>query len=250
MPRRSVSGPPAAPDVSVVVIGYNDRANLPQAIRSVLDQTPAQPRGPRRRRLLHRRLGRRRRRDRPRGPAGHRGAAAGEQRRLQPAAQRRHRPGPRAVRDVPRQRRRVRAARLQEPAAQPPSAPAPTSWPGGSSRVNLTRDQRDALGQEAVHRPGRLPRRPGEPDAVLRPAVHQQDLPARVPGPARHPVPGGRALRGLAVLDRGLLPGRDASRSSRTSSTTGGSSRTPRRRRSPSGATSSRTSGTASPCTG
>ena len=39
MPRRSVSGPPAAPDVSVVVIGYNDRANLPQAIRSVLDQS-------------------------------------------------------------------------------------------------------------------------------------------------------------------------------------------------------------------
>ena len=39
MPRRTVSGPPAAPDVSVVVIGYNDRANLPKAIRSVLDQS-------------------------------------------------------------------------------------------------------------------------------------------------------------------------------------------------------------------
>ena len=39
MTRRSAAGPSAAPDVSVVVIGYNDRANLPNAIRSVLDQT-------------------------------------------------------------------------------------------------------------------------------------------------------------------------------------------------------------------
>ncbi len=42
----------------------------------------------------------------------------GEQRRVQPAAQHRHRAGAGAVRDVPRQRRRVRAARLQEPAAR------------------------------------------------------------------------------------------------------------------------------------
>ena len=39
MPRRTVSGPPAEPDVSVVVIGYNDRKNLPKAIRSVLGQS-------------------------------------------------------------------------------------------------------------------------------------------------------------------------------------------------------------------
>ena len=39
MPRRTVAGRSPAPDVSVVVIGYNDRANLPHAIRSVLDQT-------------------------------------------------------------------------------------------------------------------------------------------------------------------------------------------------------------------
>ena len=39
MARRTVSGPPASPDVSVVVIGYNDRKNLPKAIRSVLGQS-------------------------------------------------------------------------------------------------------------------------------------------------------------------------------------------------------------------
>ena len=39
MPRRPVIGPPASPDVSVVLIGYNDRSNLPRAVRSVLGQS-------------------------------------------------------------------------------------------------------------------------------------------------------------------------------------------------------------------
>jgi CDP-glycerol glycerophosphotransferase len=39
VPRWPVAEPPASPDVSVVLIGYNDRANLPRAVRSVLDQT-------------------------------------------------------------------------------------------------------------------------------------------------------------------------------------------------------------------
>ena len=37
--HREPSDPLATPELSVVVIGYNDRANLPQAIRSVLTQT-------------------------------------------------------------------------------------------------------------------------------------------------------------------------------------------------------------------
>lgn len=39
MPQRSVPGPPGPPDVTVVVICYNDRANLPRAVRSVLSQS-------------------------------------------------------------------------------------------------------------------------------------------------------------------------------------------------------------------
>jgi CDP-glycerol glycerophosphotransferase len=42
VPQRSAPGPsdaPTVPDVSVVVICFNDRANLPRAVRSVLDQS-------------------------------------------------------------------------------------------------------------------------------------------------------------------------------------------------------------------
>ncbi|MGH3658854.1 MAG: glycosyltransferase family 2 protein, partial [Micromonosporaceae bacterium] len=39
MPRPTVPGPPGEPELSVVVIGFNDREHLPHAIRSVQDQT-------------------------------------------------------------------------------------------------------------------------------------------------------------------------------------------------------------------
>jgi CDP-glycerol glycerophosphotransferase len=39
LPRRALPRPAADPEVSVVLICYNDRANLPRAIRSVQDQT-------------------------------------------------------------------------------------------------------------------------------------------------------------------------------------------------------------------
>ncbi|HEX7188110.1 MAG TPA: glycosyltransferase, partial [Actinomycetes bacterium] len=39
LPRRTAPATPGTPELSVVLIGYNDRANLPTAIRSVLGQT-------------------------------------------------------------------------------------------------------------------------------------------------------------------------------------------------------------------
>ena len=208
VPRRSVSGPPAAPDVSVVVIGYNDRANLPQAIRSVLDQSL---------RNLEVLVVDDCSTD---GSAEVAEEIAREDPRVTVVRLPENSGGCSKPRNVGIDRARApyvmfldsddvyerHACKNLLLSAERTGADVVA---GQVVRVNLTRDRRAALGQEAVHRPGGLPRRPREPDAVLRPALDQQDLPAGVPGPARHPVPGGRALRGLAVLDGGLLPGRD-----------------------------------------
>ena len=209
------------------MIGYNDRANLPDAIRSVLGQT-----------LRHLEVvvvddastdgsAERGRADRSRGPAGPRGPAAREQRWLQPPAQRRAGAGPRAVRHVPRQRRRLRPARVQEPAAHRGAhrrrrRRRPGRPPAREHRASPAAGGR--LDQAALHPACRLRGHPGEPRAVLRPAVDQQALPSRLPGPSRDPLPRGRALRGLAVLDQGLLSTPTASRWCPTSSTSGGSS--------------------------
>ena len=249
MPRRTVPGPPPAPDVSVVVIGYNDRANLPNAVRSVLDQTlrnlevivvddcstdgsgeVAEELAREDPRITVVRL--------PENSGGcSRPRNAGLDLARAPF-----------VMFLDSDDVYERHA-LQEPAARG-RAHRRRRGGGAGGAGEPHQGQGVALGEGPVRRPGRLPRRPRQPDDLLRPAVHQQDLPARVPGPARDPVPRGRALRGLAVLHQGLLPGRDASRSSPTSSTCGGWSRTRRSGRSPSAATSSRTSGTGWPCTG
>ena len=152
----AATGTSAAPDITVVVIVYNDAARLPTAVRSALDADAARRRGGDRGRPQHGRLVRGGRSGWPPStpvayaptgcPENSGGCGAPRNHGIAQARG--------GVRHVPRQRRRTGAQCLPEHAGGGRDAPAPTWSPGCASACTWT----PAAARRSSGTPGCTPR--------------------------------------------------------------------------------------------